>query len=179
MSVNITRSSRRRFLKQIAITSTCMVASSTILFGQKSVKMLRCTILGENPLLAEAIEKSDTMTTIDDYRLADVIYVSKVYQKNQGNIQEVLASGKHLIIEDHENNNFWIETCRKSGSLLAIVWRSAESSKLFENTNYYECELLKNYDFQKVMVFILFLEQHTKPLKFRIKEQNTYRLPHA
>ena len=169
MKLNFTNSSRRHFLKRIAIASTVIVASPTIVFSQNSSKIVRFAILGDDSLLAGVIDKSDKMTLVEEHILGDVIYVSETYQKSLNSIQEVLISGKYLIVEGNENNDSWIEHCRESGNLLTIVERSTDASKLFENANYYEGKVPKTAYFQKIITMLSFLEQHTKPLKFKIK----------
>jgi hypothetical protein len=165
MKLNFTNFSRRNFLERIAIASTILVASPSMVFSQKSSQILRFAVLGEDSVLAGIIDKSDKMTFVDDHTFADVIYVSKAYQKSLNSIQDVLTFGKQLIVADSENNDSWVEYCRKSGNLLTIVERSSETSKLFENANYYEGKVA---DIQKVITIITFFEQHTKPLKFKI-----------
>jgi hypothetical protein len=169
MESTFTNTSRRNFLERIVIASTVLVASPTILLAQNSKQMLRFAVLGEDFPLEKIIEKSDKMSLVDDHLLADVIYVSTTLQNSQKYIQQVLASGKHLIIEDNENSAFLIEVCRKTGSLLTIVERSTDVAKLFENATHYECNNSKTIDFQKVITTLAFLEQNTKPIKFRIK----------
>jgi hypothetical protein len=169
MESTFINSSRRHFLERFAIASTILVASPTILLANNSAKLLRFAILGEDASLVRVIEKSDKMSLVDEHILADVIYVSANHQKSQKNIQQVLTSGKHLIIEDNVSSDSLIEDCRRSGLLLTIVERSTEASKLFENATYYECEILKVSDFQKVITTITFLERNTKPVKFKVK----------
>jgi hypothetical protein len=169
MKSTFTNSSRRHFLERIAIASTVLVASPTILLANNSSKMLRFAVLGEDFSLAKIIEKSDEISLVDDHILADIIYVSQSYQKSKKNIQEVLASGKHLIVEDNGNCDLLIENCRESGLLLTIVQRSKEAAKLFENATYYECNNSKTIDFQKVITTLAFLVRNTKPIKFKIK----------
>jgi hypothetical protein len=173
MKSTFTNSSRRNFLERLAIASTVLVASPTILLAQNSKQILRFALLGADSSIAEVIDKSDKMNLVDDYTLADVIYLSKTYKHRQSYIQEILASGKHLIIEDNGNSDSLIEDCKKSGSLLTIVERSTDASKLFESANFYECKDSKVIDFQKVITTLLFLEQNTKPIKFKIKYHQT------
>jgi hypothetical protein len=137
--------------------------------ANNSAKILRFALLGEDISLADVIEKSDKMSLVDDHILADLIYVSQSYQKSKKNIHEVLTSGKHLIVESGVNDDSLIENCRKSGLLLTIVQRSNDDSKLFENATYYEFNNSKTVDFQMVIATLIFLEQNTKPIKFRIK----------
>jgi hypothetical protein len=178
MESTFTNSSRRNFLERLAIASTVLVASPTILFAQNSKQILRFALLGEDSSIADVIDSSDKMCLVDDYTLADVIYVSTTHQKSQKYIQRVLASGKHLIIENNGNSDSLIEDCRKSDSLLTIVERSTGASKLFESANFYECYNSKAIDFQKVITTLVFLEQNTKPIKFRIKtEKNPVEIP--
>jgi hypothetical protein len=172
MKLTFTNSSRRHFLERIAIASTVLVASPTILLANNSSKMLRFTVLGEDLALAKIIDKSDKMTLVDDLKLADVIYVSESHQKSQKYIQEVLISGNHLIVEGRGNNDLLIEDCSKSGSLLTIVERSTDVSKMFERADFYQCEIAKFSDYQKVTDTLMFLGQHTKPMEFRIKTEH-------
>jgi hypothetical protein len=172
MKSTFTTSSRRHFLERLAIASTVLVASPTILLANNSSKILRFAVLGEDLALAKIIDKSDKMTLVDDLKLADVIYVSESHQKSQKYIQEVLASGKHLIVESIGNNESLIEYCRKSGSLLTIVERSTDASKLFKRADFYQCEIAKSSDYQKVTDTLIFLGQHSKPMEFRIKTEH-------
>ena len=162
-----TNNSRRHFLERIAIASTILVVSPAIVFGKKSSQLLRFAVLGDDSVLAGMINNSDNMTLVDNQILTDVIYVSKTYQKSLNSIQEIRISGKQLIVEGSENDDSWVDYCRKSGSLLTIVERSGDASKLFENANYYEG---KTTDFRKVITLISFFERHTKPLNFKIIE---------
>jgi hypothetical protein len=168
MKLNVTNSSRRHFLERIAIASTVLIASPTILLANNSSKMLRFAVLGEDSALAKIINKSDKMTLIDDLKFADVIYVSKPHQKSQKYIQEALASGKHLIVESIGNNESLIEDCRKSGSLLAIVERSEVGIKLFKRVDYYESNLSQSSDFQKVILKLDFLVSNTQNDEFKV-----------
>jgi hypothetical protein len=172
MKLTFTNSSRRHFLERIAIASTVLVASPTLLLANNSSKMLRFAVLGQDSVLAGIIDKSDKMNLIDDLKFADVIYVSESHQKSQKYIQEVLDSGKHLIVESIGNNESLIEDCRKSGNLLTIVERSSDASKLFECADFYQCEIAKYPDYQKVIDTLMFLGQHTKPMEFRIKTEH-------
>lgn len=169
MESTFTNSSRRNFLERLAVASTVLVASPTILLAQNSKQLLHFAVLGEDFSLVKIIEKSYEMNLVDDHTLADIIYVSTTHQNSGKYIQQVLASGKHLIIEDNENHDSLIEACRKSGSLLTIVERSTGALKLFESATYYESNNLKVTDFQKVIATLSFLEQNTKPIKFKIK----------
>lgn len=171
MESTFTNSSRRHFLERIAIASTILMASPAFLFGQNSTKKLRVAVLGEDSSLADLIDKSAKMSLVDDHSLADVIYVSQAYQKSQKYIWEVLASGKHLIVESGVNDDSLIENCRKYGLLLTIVERSKETTKLFENATFYECKILKISDFQKVISTLAFLEQNTMPVKLKVKAE--------
>ncbi len=171
MESTFTNSSRRNFLERLAIASTILVASPTVLLANNSAKLLRFALLGEDASLAQVIDISDKMSLIDDHTLADVIYLSKTNQHSQSYIQEILASGKHLIIEDNGNRDSLIEDCRKSGLLLTIVERSKDDSTLFENATFYECNNSKTIDFQKVITTLIFLEKNTKPVKFKVKTE--------
>jgi hypothetical protein len=178
MKSTFTNSSRRHFIERLAIASTVLVASPTLLLANNSKTMLRFAVLGQDSVLTGIIDKSDKMTLVDEHTLADVIYVSESHQKSQKYIHKVLASGKHLIVESIGNDESLIEDCRKSGSLLTIVERSSDASKLFACTNFYQCEIAKLSDYQKVISVLTFLEQHTKPLKFKIKtEYHSVKIP--
>jgi hypothetical protein len=133
--------------------------------------MLRFAVLGEDIVLAGIIDKSDKMTLMADLKLADVIYVSESHQNSQKYIQEALVSGKHLIVESIGNNDSLIEDCGNSGSLLTIVERSSDALKLFNRADFYQCEIAKSSDYQKVISILMFLGKHTKPLKFKIKTE--------
>lgn len=168
MKKNFTNFSRRHFLERIAIASTVLVASPTILMANNSSKMLHFAVLGEDLAFKNIVDKSDKMTLIDDLKFADVIYVSENHQKNQKYIQEVLATGKHLIVESIGNDNSLIEDCRKSGSLLAIVERLEGGIKLFKRADYYESNINQSFDFQKVILKLDFLVSNTENDEFKI-----------
>jgi hypothetical protein len=168
MKSTFTNSSRRNFIERLAITSTVLVASPTLLLANNSKTMLRFAVLGQDSVLTGIIDKSDKMTLIDDLKLADVIYVSESHQKSQKYIKEVLASGKHLIVESIGNNESLIEDCRKSGSLLAIVERSEVGIKLFKSADYYESNLNQSSDFQKVILKLDFLVSNTQNDEFKV-----------
>ncbi len=172
MKTTFTNSSRRRFLERLAITSTVLVASPTILLANNSSKLLRFAILGEDSSLRNVIEKSDRMMIVEDLKLATVIYVSNLHPKNKDYVQEISNSDKPLIIENHESTGLLIEHCKNLDRLLVIVERSKDDSKLFERADYYENNYLQISDFQKVNELIVFLGQHTKPLKFNIKSEH-------
>jgi hypothetical protein len=63
---------------------------------------------------------------------------------------------------------YWRVYCKMAESL-TIVERSTDASKLFACANLYQCEIIKSSGYQKVIDALMFLEQHTKPLKFKIK----------
>ena len=169
MELTLTNSSRRNFLERLAIASTILVASPTILLAKNSPKALRFAVLGEDASLAKVIDRSDKISLVDDYAVADVIYMSKTNQPSQPSVLEILAAGKHLIIEDNGNRGSLIEDFSKSGHLLIIVERTTDDLRLFENATYFECINSKTFDFQKVITIIDFLERNTKPIKFKIK----------
>jgi len=169
MKSNFSIFSRRDFLERIAVVSTVLVASPTLLLANNSSRLLRFVVLGQDLELAKIINKSDKTTLVEDHLLADVFYVSETYQKSHKYFQNALASGKHLIVESIENDDFLIEICRESGSLLTIVERSKDASKLFERADFYQFETSKSTEFQKIIDTLFFLSEHTKPLNFKIK----------
>ena len=165
MKPNFTNESRRLFLRRIALASTILSVSPTVLMGQNSRKSLQFAVSSIDSRLAEIIEKSDKITLVSTYSLADVIYVKDI---SEVDIQQALIAGKHLIVERHEDSDFIIEKCRKKGVLLAIVERSEDDKKIFKSVNYYESNLNQSFDFQKVMIKLDFLVQNTQNEKFKI-----------
>lgn len=165
MKINFTNNSRRLFLGRIALASTILAVSPTILLGQNSKKILQFAVLGIDLRLAEIIEKSDNLTLVDTCALADVIYIKDI---SEIDIQQAIIAGKHLIIEHHKNSDFVIEKCRKMGVLLSIVERSEDDKKLFKSVNYYESNLSQSFDFQKVIIKLDFLVRNTQNEKFNI-----------
>jgi hypothetical protein len=164
MKTNFTNDSRRLFLGRIALASTILAVSPTVLLGQTSKKSLQFTVFGNDSMLNEIIEKSAKITLVDTSKLADVIYVKDI---SKIAIQKTLIAGKHLIVERHENSDFIIEKCREMGVLLAIVERSEDDKKLFKSVDYYETNLNQSFDFQKVIIKLDFLVQNTENEKFK------------
>ena len=168
MTSTFTHTSRRYFIERLAVASTVLVASPSILLANNSTKLLRFAILGDDFGITDVVKKSDKITIVDDPKFATVIYVSKSNQKSQNYIQGVSILGKHLIIEEHETTELLIENCKKSDNSFSTVERSEASSKLFEKVNYYESTATQDIDNQLVITLLEFLNQHTISLKFKI-----------
>jgi hypothetical protein len=164
MITTILNSSRRHFLKRLGIASSVLAVSPTVLMGQHSKEILRFALLGDDLILSETIEKSDKMTIINAYKMADVIYVGDC---DITSMQKALITGKHLIIERNKQSDLIIKKCQETGILLAVVERSEGGAKLFNSVDYYESNLSQSFDFQKVMIKLDFLVRNTQTNKFK------------
>jgi hypothetical protein len=161
----VLNSSRRNFFEQLAIASTLLAVSPTTLMGQRAKKMLHIAILGNDSLLSATVDKSDKMVIINDYKMADVIYVKDC---DKINLQKALMAQKHLIIERNEVGDSMIKKCQELGILLAIVERAETGIKLFSSVNYYESNLNHSFDFDNIIEKLNFLVNNTQNDEFKI-----------
>lgn len=172
MESNSKKSSRRRFIERFALSATVLAVTPKILLANKPKGILNIAILGENAALIDIFNNTNSLNLVNNHSIADIFYVCKSCNNYQDFIRKDLLANKYLIVEENGIDESNVANSKSSGSLLTIVKRASNTSNLFEKADYYENNSFEVQENQKVINFLTFLQQNTKPSEFRIKNSN-------